>query len=163
MGDIPKIREPHMFATHKRVTVSLAIVLALAVTPAVAGCSVIKGVIEQQTGGKVDLGGKSIPANFPTSEVPLISGDIVYGAGIATAQGDVWNVTVNVKDMNAFDTITSQLTGAGFAANDVGSKQDDGTAAGTFTTDKYSIAVVVTKGSDAGTLLVNYTVTSIKE
>ena len=152
-----------MFVTHKRVTISLAIVLALAVTPTVAGCSVIKGVIEQQTGGKVDLGGKSIPANFPKSEVPLIPGDVVYGAGLTTANGDVWNVTINVKDMSAFDTITSGLTGAGFTAKEVGGKQDDGTATGAFTSAKYSIVVVVTKGNDAGSLLVNYTVTSIKE
>lgn len=146
----------------KSITIVVALSLALAATPAIAGCSVVKGVIEQQTGGNVDLGGKSVPKDFPTADVPLISGEVIYGAGIKSSDGQVWNVTIKVGDVSAFDKIKSQLEGAGFtAAEGVGGSTADG-GVGTFTSDKYGVALVVSKDSDNG-VVANYTVTTVSK
>ena len=152
-----------MITVRNRVTLSIALAIALAVTPAIAGCSVVKGVIEQGTGGKVDLGGKSIPASFPTADVPLISGEVVYGAGVTADSGDVWNITINSTDANAFQTITGQLTGAGFTSQTGTAGSGDSGSTGAFTGGKYSVVVVVSKGGDANTYVVNYTVTATTE
>ncbi|CAN5282895.1 hypothetical protein BH11ACT4_BH11ACT4_20450 [soil metagenome] len=144
----------------KTITAVIAISLALTITPAIAGCGLVKGVIEQQTGGSVDLGGKSIPKDFPTGEVPLANGEVIYGAGIKGSDGQVWNVTIKVGDGNSFDQIKGQLEGAGFTAADgVGGSTADG-GIGTFTNDKYNIAVVVSKDSANG-FVANYTVTTV--
>jgi hypothetical protein len=146
----------------KTLTTIVALSLALTITPAIAGCSAIKGIIEQQTGGEVDLGGKSIPKDFPTADVPLISGDVIYGAGFKSKDGQAWNVTITVTDGASFDQIKSQLEGAGFTAADgVGGSNDDG-GVGTFTSDKYGVAVVVSKDSGKG-FVANYTVTTLSK
>lgn len=144
----------------KTLTVIVALGLALAITPAVAGCGMIKGVIEQQTGGDVDLGGKSIPKDFPTGDVPLADGEVVYGAGIKSSDGQAWNVTIKVSDGSSFDAIKTQLEGAGFTAADgVGGSTADG-GVGSFTSDKYGVAVVVSKDGTNG-FVANYTVTTL--
>ena len=51
-----------MITTRKRYTVAIAIVLALAVTPALSSCSLVKGVIQQQSG--VGIPGKEVPADL---------------------------------------------------------------------------------------------------
>jgi len=145
----------------KTITTVVALSLALTITPAVAGCSMIGGIIEQQTGGKVDLGGKSIPKDFPTADIPLAAGEIVYGAGIKGSDGQVWNVTIKVNDGSSFDAIKAQLEGAGLTAADgVGGSNADG-GVGTFSNDKYTVAVVVSKDGSNG-FVANYTVTTIK-
>lgn len=143
----------------KGITIIIAAALALSIAPAVTGCSMIEGVIEQQTGGDVDLGGKSIPKDFP-ADVPLAEGDVVYGAGIKSSDGQAWNVTIKVSGADAFDAITTQLEDAGFTANGGvgGSTADGGT--GTFTSDKYGVAVIVSKDADNG-FVANYTVTTV--
>jgi hypothetical protein len=144
----------------KTLTTIVALSLALAITPAISGCSAIEGIIEQQTGGDVDLGGKSIPKDFPTADVPLASGEVIYGAGIKSKDGQVWNVTIKVADANAFDSIKTQLEGAGFTAADgVGGSTANG-GVGTFTSEKYSLAVVVSKDPTNG-FIANYTVTTV--
>ena len=146
----------------KTLTTIVALSLALTITPAIAGCSMIEGIIEQQTGGDVDLGGKSIPKDFPTADVPLASGEVIFGAGIKSSDGQAWNVTIKVTDGSSFDQIKSQLEGAGFtAAEGVGGSTADG-GVGTFTSDKYGVAVVVSKDSTNG-FVANYTVTTIQK
>lgn len=143
----------------KTITTIVALSLALTIAPAIAGCSMIGGIIEQQTGGQVDLGGKSIPKDFPTADVPLVDGEIVYGAGVKSNDGQVWNVTIKVTDGSSFDAIATQLEGAGLkAADGVGGSTADG-GVGTFSNDKYNVAVVVTKDSTNG-FVANYTVTT---
>lgn len=149
-----------MITTRKTITTIVALSLALTVTPAMAGCSLIKNVIETQTGGTVDMGGKSIPDGFPTADVPLISGEVIYGAGIKSKDGQVWNVTIKVADANAFDTIKAQLEDAGFTEPEGVGGTDANGALGTFTSDKYGVAVVVSKDGSNG-FVANYTVTTI--
>lgn len=151
-----------MSTLRKRITVPIAIIVALAVTPALSGCfgNPIESIIEGATGGNVDLGGKSVPDGYPTSEVPLISGEIVFGAAVGNdTDGKVFNVTVKVADGSALDAIKSQLEAVGFTAQaDLGGSTADG---GTYiaSTDKWGVLVVVSKDGDNG-FVANYTVTS---
>ncbi len=142
-----------------RLRALLALALAVAVTPALAGCGFnpVESVIEQATGGDVDLGGPSVPEGFP-DEVPLVNGEVQFGAGMSSDDSRIWNVTIKTDNANAIDTITSQLTGAGFTTNDgLGGSSEAGSVA-TFSSDTYTVAVVVTTNDD-GTI-VNYTVTT---
>lgn len=139
----------------RKTTISLALIIGLVGAPALAGCSVIEGIIEQQTGGDVQLGGNSVPNDFP-SEVPLISGDIINGSGLTTGEGKVWNVVIKVTDAAAFDTIKADLEGAGFSYTDPGAGGEVGT--GVFENEKYGVLVVVANAGDQG-FVANYTVT----
>jgi hypothetical protein len=144
-----------MFTTRTRVTVPIAIALAVLAGPALAGCSV-QGIINSATGGKVSLPGKSIPSDFPKA-VPLAKGTVVLGAALGDGKGGkVWNVTIQV-DNATIDSITSDLKGAGF--KDQGSlttttTSDGGTAS--FDNGTYSVLVVVAKSD--GKTTANYTV-----
>ena len=152
-----------MNITRKRITIPLAIVLALAVTPALSGCfgNPIEQMIEGATGGDVDLGGKSVPNGFP-SEVPLAQGEVLFGASIGNDEGRVWNVTIKVSDATAIEQIVAQLEGAGFstaAEGFGGSNADGGTAI--LENERYGVLVVVSKDGDNG-FVANYTVTEKK-
>jgi hypothetical protein len=148
-----------MTTVRKRITVPIAIIVALAVTPALTGCfgNPIESIIEGATGGDVDLGGAGIPEGFPTAEVPLIEGEVVYGASIGNAEGKVWNVTVKVADPAAMDAIKTQLEGAGFTSQDLGTSADGAT--GAFDSATFGVLVVIAKDGDNG-FVANYTVTS---
>jgi hypothetical protein len=136
-----------------------AIVLAaslLVVAPAVTGCGTIADAIEGATGGDVDLGGTSVPDDFP-SEVPLIDGEVVAGGAIGNADGKIWNVTVKVPDVSAFDEITADFESAGFESTEVTSGEQGASA--TFTKDPYGVLVVVAGGDTTQGWVANYTVT----
>lgn len=136
--------------------VALAGLLLLGAAPALAGCSLIEGVIEQQTGGDIDLGGNTVPADFPT-EVPLADGEIVNGSAASGANGErVWNVLMNVSDPDAPTSIAAQLEGAGFAtAEGVGGVTEQGGTL-TYTNGALVVNVLLAK-VDAG-WTANYTV-----
>lgn len=136
-----------------------ALASSLLLTPALAGCSVVEGLVENVTGGEVDLGGQSVPKDFP-SEVPLAKGDIVYGLSAGKEGDKIWNVTVKVNK-GAFDDISAQLTAAGFTRAEGTEAVADGTG-GAFTSDKYGVLVVVTDDGSNGTVA-NYTVTSVNK
>lgn len=144
-----------------RITAPIAIALALVITPALSGCfgNPIESIIEGATGGDVDLGGTSLPDGYPAAEVPVISGEILFGASIGNAEGKVYNVTVKVADAGALDAIKAQLEGVGFTsdASMGGSTADGGTYIAT--TDAWGVLVVVSKDGSNG-FVANYTVTS---
>jgi hypothetical protein len=142
--------------THRAVSIALAAGLALAGVGALGGCSIARNVVEGATGGKVDIGGKSVPDTFP-KDVPLVDGEVLYGASLKTEEGQGWNVTIKVSGLDAFDGISSQLTGAGFTAGTSG--RDDLGATGTFAKDPYAVAVLVSKPDEKTGWTVNYTVT----
>jgi hypothetical protein len=149
-----------MNTMRKRITVPLAIVLALAITPALSGCfgNPLEQIIEGATGGDVDLGGKAIPDGFPTNEVPLIAGEIQFGGSIGTADAKVYNVTFKVTGASPVDAIKAQLEGAGFTTETEFS--GDGAEGGTliYTSPAWGVLVVV--GKDSNAWIVNYTVSS---
>ncbi|MGH1526239.1 hypothetical protein ACRAWC_20145 [Leifsonia sp. L25] len=124
--------------------VPVAALLLLGVAPALAGCS-FQTVVKDVTGGNVDLGGNKVPSDFPTS-VPLYKGAVVFGASVGSGHGKVWNVTVKVKDAQAYQDIAKQLMDAGFDGQ-FGAQGPDGGGTGTFANADYGVLVVV---SDAG-------------
>lgn len=144
----------------RRAVATVAVVLAIAATPLLSGCSV-QSIIENATGGQVDVGGKSIPKDFP-AEIPLADGEVVYGGGLGSADGQVWNVTIKVPDLAAFDTIAASLTEAGFTRPVSGNGELEGGVGGAFENAKYGLLVVVA-GDDKNGFVANYTVTSKSE
>lgn len=141
----------------KRLAVSTAIALSLILTPALAGCGAVEGLIENATGSQIDVGGQSVPADFP-SQVPLASGEVVFGLSAGKDGEKVWNVTIKVES-GAFDGISTQLTGAGFTLAEGSEEANNGTG-GLFTSDAYSVLVVVSDDGSNGTVA-NYTVTTV--
>lgn len=134
---------------------SVPLVLVLLVVPALAGCSV-QGIVNNVTGGKVTLPGKSVPSDFPKS-VPLAQGTVELGGAIGDDKsGRIWNVTIQ-GDSATMEAISAQLTGAGFTDNGAISTTSDG-GTGSFDNGTYGIIVVVAKTS--GKQTANYTVTT---
>jgi hypothetical protein len=58
-----------MSTMRRRIAIPLALVLAVSSVPLLTGCfgNPIQGAIKAATGGKVDLGGGSLPKDFPSS------------------------------------------------------------------------------------------------
>ncbi len=149
-----------MSSARRRFVAPLAVALALVITPSLSGCfgNPIESIIEGATGGDVDLGGTSVPDGYPTSEVPLVAGEILFGGSIGNADGKIFNVTVKVSGPEALDQIKTQLEGAGFTSQaDLG----DTSAGGTYiaSTDAWGVLVVVSEDGSNG-WMANYTVTA---
>ena len=145
-----------MHNARKRYVAPIALIIALALTPTLSGCSV-EGIISGVTGGNVNLSGTKMPEGFP-SEVPVVSGAIQFGGFVADGDSKVFNVTVKVTGANPTDGIKSALEGAGFtAAAEMGATTDQG---GTliYTNDSWGVLAVVAKQDNEW--IVNYTVTS---
>jgi hypothetical protein len=135
-------------------TIPLAALLALGGAAGLSGCS-FQTVVKDVTGGNVDIGGNKVPADFPQS-VPLAKGTVVFGAGVGSGGGKVWNVTVKVAGASAYTQIEKQLTDAGFAGQ-FGAQGPDGGGTGTFANDRYGVLVVVTDAGSNG-WVANYSV-----
>jgi hypothetical protein len=136
-------------------TLALAGVLIVGAPLTLSGCSAIEGIIEQQTGGDVDLGGATVPADFP-AEVPLTAGTVVNGSAITGGDGQtVWNVLINATDPDPPTSIAAQLEGAGFVAQGVGEMTENG---GTLTYTKDDLVVNVLLAKVNGGWTANYTV-----
>jgi len=143
-------------ATRRRLlTVALAGALVVAAPFALSGCSMIEGLIEQQTGSDVDLGGNTVPADFPTV-VPLAQGEVVNGSKVTASGGEtVWNVLMNVSDPAAPDSIAAQLEGAGFTSTTTGQVTESGGTL-TYAKDNLIVNVLLAKVDTGWTA--NYTV-----
>jgi hypothetical protein len=148
--------------TFRRRTAAVALVAALALSaPLLSGCS----LIPHPGGGHgvslpgVSVGTGKLPKAWP-SDVPVAKGEVVSGAALGTGKDQVFNATIKVDGQQAGDEIADQLTKAGFSAKDGGSAStEDGTVL-TFSSDKWNVAVVVTKGDDKTGWVANYTVMS---
>ena len=144
-----------MLKARTRITVPIAIALAVIAGPTLAGCSV-QGIINSATGGKVSLPGKSIPSDFP-SAVPLVKGTVVLGAAIGDGKGGkVWNVTIQADSSTTLTSIENDFKGKGFEAQ--GDLTGDTADGGTATFDNKTYSVIVVLGSSDGKTTVNYTV-----
>ena len=144
-----------MSARRRAAAVALAAML-LVVTPlALSGCSMVEGIIESQTGGDIDLGGTTVPDDFP-ADVPLAAGDVVNGSAISNGDGEkVWNVLITCSDPAAPDAIAAQLEAAGFTSPGVGGLTDEGGTL-SYTKDALVVNVLLAKTGDSWTA--NYTV-----
>ena len=138
----------------KRITIPIAIAIALFAGPALAGCSV-QNLVHDVTGGTVDVPGKSVPKDFP-SAVPLASGEVISGAAVGDAKAKVWNVTVRVKNGSEIDDVLTTLTSAGFTCKTLTKTTADG---GAIVGDKGKINVAVVEVKDDKGFVLNYTVT----
>jgi hypothetical protein len=144
-----------MSTIRKRLTVALLVSTALLVAPAMSGCSALEGIIEQVTGGDVNVSVGSLPDGWPT-EVPVIDGDILGGATTKADDGTpIWNVTIK-GDSNSADDVATQLEDAGFEAVDLPGEVGSGDLAQAFKNDTYGVLVAVTGADD--NWVVNYTV-----
>jgi hypothetical protein len=139
---------------------SAALVLAavLLAGPALSGCSIVSNFLPGGgNGGGLPGGvvpGQSVPDDFP-SEVPLIDGDVLLGLSIPGDGEKAWNVTIKVDGIEAFETIKTQLTDAGFEYREVGANETGAT--GGFSKEPYTVVVVVSSDNDSWAA--NYTVT----
>jgi hypothetical protein len=144
--------------TRLPLTIALAGVLLVG-SPLVAGCSLINTVVDSATGGTIPDGldtGTTIPADFP--DVPLIDGEVVFTLSLPGDNGEkAWNVTINVSGAEAFETIKTELTDAGFEYQGV-SDGESGTS-GVFRKDDLTVLVGVAAG-DGDQWVANYTVTT---
>ncbi|MEJ1229561.1 MAG: hypothetical protein WDM88_01270 [Galbitalea sp.] len=148
-----------MSSTRRRITIPVALALAVVTVPLLTGCfgNPIQGAISAATGGKVNVGGGSLPSGFPSS-VPIYKGKIDSALGLGSGKKEVWNVTVEVPGTDAVSTIKSELTGASFKVDESGAVDPTG---GTIVADNktYGVLVVVSKASGKSTWIANYTVT----
>ncbi|TPW73123.1 hypothetical protein [Schumannella sp. 10F1B-5-1] len=141
----------------RRAAAAIAVALALGVPTLLSGCSIVQNAVEGASGDKVDIGGPSVPKSYPTDEVPLVDGEVVYGAGLVDGKDKSWAVTVKVADAAAFDTISNQLTtAAGFTAASTPGADADGRT-GTFAKAPYTVILLVTEDKQLG-WIADYTV-----
>ena len=142
--------------------IALAGSLALAAPLMLSGCSLLHLPGSHSSGisipGVGSAGTGKLPSDFPSSDVPVISGDIVSGISLGTGNDKAWNVTIKVAGVDSFDDIASKLTGAGFKQEELGGKTADG-ATGVFTKGDYHVAILLTKSDDKTGFVANYTVT----
>ncbi len=144
--------------THaRRLTTAIALASALVLAPVLTGCAALEGIVEQATGGQVNVSTGSLPDGWP-ADVPVIDGQILFGGTTKADDGTpIWNVTIKVESETAFDSIATQLEGAGFASVDAGELDGGDTiTSGAFKNDVYGVLVAVT-GTD-GNFVANYTV-----
>ena len=146
-----------MASRTRPLTAAIALTAALVLSPALTGCGMLEGIIEQASDGAIDVSMGSLPDGWP-AEVPVIDGEIIVGGAADTDDGTPgWNVTITVDDAAAFDAIAAQLEDAGFTQVDV--PDTDGSAdvaSGAFSNENYGVYVAVT-GAD-GKFVANYTV-----
>jgi hypothetical protein len=147
-----------MITVRRRVAIPLAVVLAVSTVSTLAGCGAVQGIVKSATGGKVNLGGHSLPGDFPSS-VPVYHGKIDSAIGIGSGTKEIWNVSVEVPGSDATATIKAELTAGGLTVADSGSAGSDaGTVIASNT--KYGVLVVTSKDATKGYWIANYTVTS---
>ena len=147
----------------RRLTVPAALLVALLAGPVLAGCSAVNvnEMVKDATGGTVDVGGSTIPEDFP-AEVPLPEGEILNANAVGTGTGKVWNVTVAVTGAATPDGIAESFGAAGFrATSDIPGLGSLGGNAG-FTNDVYGVAVVVTDDA-ADSYTANFSVIAVPQ
>ncbi|HEU4807038.1 MAG TPA: hypothetical protein VFT01_02145 [Homoserinimonas sp.] len=146
---------------HRRVPAAV-LAACLLIAPAVSGCSFnpLESVIEGATGGNVDVGGTSVPDDFP-AEVPLIEGEVASAFAVGKAPEKIWNVTIKVADASALETIKTEMEAAGFTSDLEDAAIGDITG-GMYSNGTYSVLVVVAEDGDSGWAAA-YTVTPAVE
>jgi hypothetical protein len=145
--------------SRRRITVPIAIILAISTVPLLTGCigNPIQNAVKAATGGKVNLGGGSLPSDFPKS-VPVYKGKIDTALGLGSGTKKVWNVTVELPNGDAIKDIKSELAGAGLTTDESGTIGDSG-ASIVAQNKTYGVLVVATEDTSTKKWIANYTVT----
>ncbi|SDJ92496.1 hypothetical protein E3T54_04155 [Cryobacterium sp. Sr8] len=131
--------------SRQSLSVSLAIVIAVAGVPLLTGCSAegaVNGAVQGATGGDVSLGGK-LPTGWP-DEVAVIDGELLFGARGAGDNKDGWVVTVKSDATDPLEEARKTLEDAGFVGDTRVSAGDASVVA--MKNDTYT--VVVASNSD---------------
>jgi hypothetical protein len=108
----------------------------------------VEDAIESATGGDVSLGGE-LPADFPTS-VPLIDGDVTFGAGAGGSEG--WIVMITSTAADPVADAAAKLEAAGFTQDT--ELSGGGAAAQVYTNGEFLVLL-----AGDGEKAVSYTVT----
>jgi len=156
IGDlVNETKRPHLWWQHKGITATIA--ASLLIAPVLAGCSVnpIESAIEGVTGGNIDVGGTTIPDDFP-AEVPLLDGEVVNAMAAGTAPEKIWTVTMKVTDASVLETIKTDMEAAGFSSG-LGEAAVGGITGGMYSNETYSVLIVVAEEKDSG-WMATYTV-----
>ncbi|MBX3067583.1 MAG: hypothetical protein KF844_02910 [Cryobacterium sp.] len=155
-----------MSNSRKTFSMAVAVIVALTVTPMLSGCvnpfaggNPVRDAIKNATGGKLDVGGTSVPDDFP-KEVPIASGKVLFAGAIDTEDGRVWNLTIQASGIADFDGIVSQFEGAGFKSETMGIESES-TKTAILSKDNLGVLLVVSKDSKDN-WVANYTVTKKK-
>jgi hypothetical protein len=137
---------------------ALAAAIALVSTTTLAGCfgNPVEQIIEGATGGDVDLGGNSLPDGYPSNEVPIADGEIVFGIKLGDADNQIFNVTVKTGG-DPTDEVRDRLIGAGFSEQTAAQASTNEGSSYVFTSDAWGVLVVI--GQIDGEWNANYTVT----
>jgi hypothetical protein len=145
-----------MSTMRRRIAIPLALVLTVSAVPMLTGCfgNPIQGAVNAATGGKVKLGGGSLPSDFP-SAVPVYKGKIDTALALGTGSKEVWNVTVEIPGSSTYNDIKSALTSAGFKVQGSGNAGTSGEGL-IASSKKYSVIVGVTGTNSKW--VANYTV-----
>ncbi|WP_307784293.1 hypothetical protein [Salinibacterium sp. SWN248] len=154
---IASLLELVMLSARRSVSASVALVLALAITPALSGCfgdNPIGGIVEQATGGKVSLGGDEVPEGFP-SAVPLAAGEVQFGIAAGDGDNRGYNITILTGTESPLDAIETQFADAGYESQ-VQASGADGAGSVLFSNDSWNVVVLVAQTDDGYTA--NYTV-----
>jgi len=145
-----------MISPKRRLSASIAVVLALGIAPVLSGCSgnPLENLVEQATGGQVDIGSRAMPDGFP-AEVPVVSGDVLFGISAGDGEERGFNVTIATGAESPLDGIETQFADAGFEAQAQASNAG-GAGSVIFSDDDWNVVVVVAETDDGFTA--NYTV-----
>ncbi|MGO4690949.1 hypothetical protein [Glaciibacter sp. 2TAF33] len=148
-----------MYRVRRAVSVPLAIVFACVSVPLLSGCfgsveSAINGAVQGATGGEVSLGGK-LPKGWP-SEVPVIDGKILFGAGGSSDGEKGWVVTIKSEAADPLADARKQLEDAGFVVDTDAATSGGEVGVVAVKNDHYGVLVA---GSADGVL---YTVTPVE-
>ena len=101
--------------------IGLSLLAVLAAGPLLAGCSdgqvqdAVNGAVQGATDGDVSLGG-SLPDGWP-AEIPVIEGELKFGAGNITNGDQGWVVTVASDAADPLADASQKLRDAGFEAD----------------------------------------------
>ena len=99
----------------------LTVTVAVAAMALLSGCSgegvgnAVNGAVTEASGGDVSLGGQ-LPEGWP-AEIPVIEGDIGFGAANTTDGDRGWVVTVTTDAPDPLADATTVLEAAGFSAD----------------------------------------------
>ncbi len=146
-----------MYTIRKSISIPLAVIIAASTAPLLTGCfgNPVEGIIDRAvkgaTDGGVSLGGK-LPDGWP-NEVPVIDGEILFGAGATTDGEQGWVVTIVPTSSDPIGDAQKKLEDAGFVVDTTASESAGEAGLVSMMNDHYVVVVV---GSADGLI---YTVT----
>jgi hypothetical protein len=123
-----------MMRTNSKLLVPAALVAALSIA-ALTGCSGSGGgsSATPSASASQEATSKSLPSDFPKSDVPIVAGTVIVANG---DHNDGWSVTVQPKDKNGFADAKAALEKAGYTVQPGASDSK-----AVYKNDKYTVAI----------------------